>query len=185
MIDRTMFFAGVRHGPFPGSLTDPQVSGMGAILNEWDRRRLSDNHWLAYMLATAFHETAHTMQPIEEIGHGKGRKYGTPVNGHVYYGRGYVQLTWDYNYKKMGDLLGVDLVSHPELALDPKIAAGIMFEGMERGTFTGKKLADFFNDHTTDWVRARKIINGLDRADIIANYAREFHAALDASATGA
>jgi putative chitinase len=100
MIDRTMFFAGVRHGPFPGSLTDPQVSGMGAILNEWDRRRLSDNHWLAYMLATAFHETAHTMQPIEEIGHGKGRKYGTPVNGHVYYGRGYVQLTWDYNYKK-------------------------------------------------------------------------------------
>jgi hypothetical protein len=110
-----------------------------------------------------------------------GLTYGEPINGKVYYGRGYVQLTWIKNYEKMGALLKADLVGNPELALDPKIAAQVMFEGMIRGSFTGKRLADFFNDAKTDWPNARKIINGLDRAEMIASYARQFHGALIAA----
>lgn len=178
MINRKAFFDKVRLAPFPGALQPSQVSGTEAILSEWERRGLTDMRWLAYMLATAYHETAHTMQPIAEYGRGKGHKYGLPVNGKTYYGRGYVQLTWDYNYKKMGDLLDIDLVNNPEMAMEPKVAAAIMFEGMIRGSFTGKKLADYFSQSATDFVTARKIINGLDRAELIAGYARQFHGAL-------
>lgn len=177
-VNRASFFDAIRKEPFPGILSTPQVAGCEAILAEWDRRALTDLRWLAYMLATAFHETARTMQPIAEYGRGKGHKYGEPVNGKVYYGRGLVQLTWDYNYKKMGDLLKVDLLSDPDLALNPGIAAKIMFEGMIRGTFTGRKLADYFTVPVTDFVGARKIINGTDRAELIAGYAKQFHGAL-------
>lgn len=41
-IDRTKFFAGIRQQPFPGKLTAGQVSGTSAILDEWDRRKLTD-----------------------------------------------------------------------------------------------------------------------------------------------
>lgn len=181
MIDRDKFFGSIRQHPFGGHLTDPQVAGTNAILDTWEYRGDADWRWLAYMLATAYHETAHTMQPIEEEGRGRGHKYGIPVNGHAYYGRGYVQLTWDYNYKKMGGLIGVDLIASPERALDPEVAALIMFEGMERGSFTGKKLSDYFDDDTTDWVNARRIINGTDRARLIAAYATDFHDALTAA----
>jgi predicted chitinase len=91
-----------------------------------------------------------------------------PAKGQVYYGRGYVQLTWAVNYAKMAALTGCDLVGHPELALDPKIAALIMFEGMRGGLFTGVGLPKFFNDRD-DWpVNARRIINGTDHAEDIA-----------------
>lgn len=180
MIDRKTFFDHVRKLPFPGTISQSQVAGCIAILEEAERRK-TDFRCLAYMLATAYHETAHTMQPIAEYGRGKGRAYGEPVNGKIYYGRGYVQLTWVKNYEVMGALLKVDLVSNPELALNPGVAAQIMFEGMVRGSFTGKKLSDFFNDAKTDWANARKIINGLDRAEMIASYARQFHGALIAA----
>lgn len=179
-MNRKAFFDKVRHQPFPGSLAAQAVQGMDAILNEWERRGLTDLRWLAYMLATTFHETARTMQPIAEYGRGRGKKYGTPdpVTGQTYYGRGFVQLTWIDNYRKMGELLGADLVNHPDKAMELHIAAAIMFEGMIRGSFTGKKLADYFDGSHTDWTNARKIINGLDKAETIAAYARQFHGAL-------
>lgn len=177
-MNRKAFFDAVRKSLFVGRVAASQVSGMSAILDEWERRGLTDLRWIAYMLATTFHETAKTMQPIEEYGRGKGRRYGQPVNGKVYYGRGYVQLTWADNYERMGKLLGVDLLNHPARALDPDVAAAIMFEGMTRGMFTGRKLSDHFNDRRTDWRGARKIVNGLDRADLIAGHATAFHAAL-------
>jgi hypothetical protein len=62
-----------------------------------------------------------------------------------------------------------------------RVDAQVMFEGMIRGSFTGKRLSDFFNDAKTDWPNARKIINGLDRAEMIASYARQFHGALIAA----
>lgn len=180
MIDRSKFFDGIRNGPFPGALTTSQVSGTSSILDEWEHRALTNVQWLAYMLATAYHETAHTMQPIAEYGRGHGHKYGVPINGKIYYGRGYVQLTWDYNYKTMGDLLGVDLLGNPELALTASVASGVMFEGMIRGLFTGKKISDYFNGHV-DWVGARRIINGNDRAALIAGYAQQFFSDLKAA----
>lgn len=193
-ISRKAFFDKVRASPFDGSMTISQVQGMGAILSEWERRGLTDLRWLAYMLATTFHETAHTMQPIHEIGkrdyfnkYEPGTKIGATLgntkmgDGYLYRGRGFVQLTGRANYDKMRGILGVDLIGNPDLALDPKNAAAIMFEGMSRGTFTGKRLTDYFNASATDYVNARKIINGTDRAELIAGYARSFYTALNAA----
>lgn len=178
MIDRKKFFDSVRQKPFGGSLRTPAVSNMEAIIGEWERRGLTDLRWLAYMLATVLAECGRNMAPVPEVGRGQGRPYGSSVNGHVYYGRGYVQLTWNFNYRKMGQLIGVDLLNHPDLALNPTVASKILFEGMIRGSFTGKKLSDYFSGATADWINARRIINGTDRAPEIANYGKQFHAAL-------
>lgn len=184
-IDRKKFFDGVRSGPFPGTLTPAQTGGMSAIMDEWDRRKLTDLRWLAYMLATTYHETARTMQPINEYGKGKGRKYGVPDSktGQTYYGRGFVQLTWLDNYRRMGTITGTDLVNKPELALQLPIASAIMFEGMIRGTFTGKKLADYFSGSKDDPVNARRIINGTDKAELIAGLHKQFLSDLKAADT--
>ena len=170
MIDRDRFFTAVRANPFGGSMRQGQVDGCNAILDAWEARDdMTDIRWLAYMLATAKWETGHTMQPVEEIGKGRGRPYGVPMaDGRVFYGRGYVQLTWATNYAKMAALTGADLVGHPELALEPKIAAIILFEGMKGGMFTGAGLPRYFNDTVDDPVSARRIVNGTDHADDIA-----------------
>lgn len=132
------------------------------------------------MLATTKWETAHTMRPIEEYGHGAGHPYGVPdpQTGQTYYGRGYVQLTWKANYQKMSGLLGVDLINNPSLALDTKIAADIMFVGMADGLFTGLGLPKFFNPTTDDPVNARRIINWMDHAHDIAKIHKAFLTAL-------
>ncbi len=92
-----------------------------------------------------------------------------------------MQVTGRRNYALFSQKLGIDLVSNPDLALTPKVAADIMYMGMTQGLFTGRKLADYFNSKTTDWVNARRIINGLDRAALIASYAQQFYAALKAA----
>lgn len=192
MIYRKHFFDTVRDNLFGGSMNQGQVRGMEAILREWEKRELTDLRWLAYMLATAYHETAKTMAPIEEYGKGKGYRYGKKIKrsgipyslpDKLYYGRGYVQLTWYENYETMGRLLHQDFLNQPELALVPEIAAEIMFEGMTKGNsnfgdFTGKSLENYFNDKKEDWLNARRIINRLDKADLVAGYAKKFYAAV-------
>ncbi len=177
-MNRNAFFDVVRKTPFGGSLSQPQVDGLNVILQKWDDWNLTDTRWLAYMLATTFHETAGTMQPIREYGRGKGMKYGT-----TYYGRGFVQLTWEANYRKASTLVAVDLVAHPDRALEPTIAATIMFDGMIKGWFTGKKLADYIHNGLCDYVQARRIVNGTDKATMIAGYAVAFKRALEAAET--
>ncbi|MFM2386905.1 MAG: hypothetical protein RL660_1662 [Bacteroidota bacterium] len=186
-INRTKFFSTIRNTPALGlrKLSDSQVQGLNYILDEWEAQAsLQDLRHLAYMLATVHHECAKTMQPIEEYGRGRGRRYGKRIKqsgqsytwpNKLYYGRGYVQLTWYENYELMGRLLGIDLLKHPELALQPDIAARIMFEGMckgasLRGDFTGRNLEQYFNAKTEDPLNARRIINGLDKAGLIAEY---------------
>ena len=128
---------------------------------------------VAYMLATAKHETANTFAPIEEYGKGKGLPYGKPdrKTGLVYFGRGYVQLTWVKNYQTMGTVLGLPLYTQPDLALRYDVAYKIMSYGMTHGTFTGVALRRYINEGKTDYQNARKIINSLDKADLIAGYA--------------
>lgn len=150
-----------------------------------------DIRHLAYILATAYHETAGTMLPIREYGRGRGRKYGNATGSYhqVYYGRGYVQLTWLDNYIKATrelhkrELLnpGADLARTPDLALDQQIAADIMFLGMYEGWFTGKRLINYINKADTDFVHARKIINGMDKAHLLSMYANRFLSALKKS----
>lgn len=181
-IDRKLFFAGIRQSPFPGKLTSGQVSGTSAILDEWERRKLKDLRWLAYMLATAKHETSHIMQPITE---GGSQKYLRSKKYWPWIGRGYVQLTWERNYLRYRapvlKQFDVDLMENPDAALLQPVAAFIMFDGMQVGAFTGKKLSDYFNDTKTDWVNARRIINGVDKAAQIADIAKFFYADLSAS----
>lgn len=180
MIDKQNFYGAVRSAFGPFSQT--QVDGFEAILDEWDKRKLTDLRWLAYMLATTWHETARTMQAIEEYGKGKNKAYGKidPNTGKSYYGRGLVQLTWPYNYKKMSRVIYGDdsLYEHPELALDLNCAVQILFIGMIEGSFTGRKLLNYFGAKINDPVNARKIINGLDRAKLIAGYHFAFLGAL-------
>lgn len=182
-MDKQKFYTSVRNDF--GPLKQSQVDGFEAILNYWEESKLTDIRWLAYMLATAWHETAKTMQAIEEYGKGKGRKYGKSDNrtGQTYYGRGFVQLTWYDNYRIMGKLIDVDLLNHPALALDTATAVRIMFEGMTtglslRGDFTSRHLGMYFNDKKEDPVNARRIINGLDQAQVIATYYKYFNKAL-------
>jgi hypothetical protein len=127
---------------------------------------------LGYALATTFHETARTMQPIEEYGRGKGKSYG-PTG---FWGRGFVQLTWEENYAKATQRLrqlgylraNEDLVKTPKLAMRLDVAAAILFYGMAEGWFTGKKLADYFGGGRYEPVGARRIINGTDKDELIA-----------------
>lgn len=186
-MNRTVFYDLVRAKPFGGSLTQKQVDGLGAILDAAGKYGITDVRYLAYCLATAYHETAHTMQPIAEYGRGKGRKYGVKGKyGQVPYGRGYVQLTWDDNYERADKELGLGgkLLKNFDLALDPGIAAAIMFRGMLGGWFTGRRLVHYFSAQIDDPVNARKIINGTDKAGDIADYHLDFLAALKAAGWG-
>lgn len=173
MIDRKKFFDGMRKLFKP--LSAIQVVQSNAILDEWERRGLTDMRFLGYYFATNIGECGITMVPVREgfkktdalsraFVKRQGYRYAKVVRGHVYYGRGRVQLTWEFNYEFASRKIGVDLLGNPDLALDPVIATKIMFDGMLEGWFTKKKLADYFNNTKTDWVNARKIINSLDRA---------------------
>lgn len=189
MIDRKKFFDSVRVSLFGGKLTASQVEGMDAILDEYEARGWTDLRWLAYILATAYHEVAKTMQPIEEYGKGKnktygykvkysGKKYSTPDK--IYYGRGIVQSTWFENYEKLtkSNTKGWDFLNKPELLLQLEPSVWAAFQGMSVGIYTGKKLNQYFNESKEDWANARRIINILDKADLIAGYAKDFYSAL-------
>jgi hypothetical protein len=188
MFNRTVYFDNVKHSLFSGSLSQEQVDGQETILTVWEYLPVLfptivlDLRWLAYMLATTYHETAYTIQPITEYG---SQSYLQGKSYYPYIGRGYVQLTWDYNYRRATDELELtgtdDLVQYPDRALDPVIAAKVLFKGMYEGWFTGKKLDDYFNDFDNDPVNARQIINGNDDDQLIAGYYDSFNYALQAA----
>jgi putative chitinase len=181
--NRQAFFDAVRDDPFGGEISQQQVNGMEVLFDIWegvfalDAKDMS-TLWFAYALATVFHETAATMKPLEEYGKGDGKPYGEPTGPYdqCYYGRGHVQLTWEENYQKGEDILeekyGMDVPLHqyPHRMLEDEPSAIILFDGMIDGWFTGVGLPDFFNDNEEDPVNARKIVNALDKADLIAGY---------------
>lgn len=187
------FFAFARRAPFGNSLTKEQVAGCEAIINAWTGE---DDRHLAYILATSFHETAGTMAPVREgstrtrrLTDAQARRvtakyrYGKPdpITGQVYYGRADPQLTWKRNYLKMGTALGLNLVDNPDLILEPVASKRALILGMVDGMFTGKKLSDYFNATKDDPEGARRIVNGTDKASLIAGYHRNFLDSLKAA----
>ena len=179
------------------SISQSQVDGIDSILEAFDKFGGLSLGFKAYMLGTVFHETAGTIQPIEEYGKGKNMAYGKRLKmakdkdgnhlpysdtKEIFYGRGFVQLTWYENYLKAGKILGVDLLHDANLALDLTIASEILIHGMVDGWFTGKKLKDYIGVKN-DFVGARKIINGSDRASLIASYAQSFLTCLSKATT--
>jgi putative chitinase len=191
MIDRTKFFDAIQAPLFGGGLTREQVDGIDYLLNVWERHFEQANprdgtRWLSYCLATVYHETARTMEPIEEYGKGKGKPYGNPKgpHGHAYYGRGYPQLTHEENYikgeRRLKDIYEVEAALHkePHRMLEHEISALVLYDGMINGWFTGVGLSKYFNPTVEDPVNARRIVNGLDKADTIAGYYWKFKSAL-------
>lgn len=136
---------------------------------------------VAYVLATAYHETAHTMKPVREYG---GEKYLKSKKYYPYVGMGYVQLTWKENYEKASKYFGVDFVKNPKLLLEPKYAVKILVVGMKEGWFTGKKLSDYITLTKSDFVGARRIINGVDKKELIAGHANSYNTDLIQSGYG-
>lgn len=203
------FFAYARRAPFGGRLSTSQVAGLEAILAEAAKRG-TPRSWLAYILATAFHETGGKMQPVEEnlnytaarirevwpsrfasvkaaqpyarnpralANKVYGGRMGNTAadDGWRYRGRGLSQITGKANYVKFG------IATTPDKALELATAVRILFDGMTKGMFTGRRLADYFSDTTEDPVGARAIVNGKDKAKLIAGYYRNFLDALNAA----
>jgi putative chitinase len=146
----------------------------------------------AYMMATVEHETARCYVPVEEVGKGVGYRYGAAlkvicadgtVRENAYFGRGYVQLTWQANYFRLGQTLGLGraLVEEPELALVPSTAYQIMGRGMREGLFTGRRLDQYVDATGTDYCGARRVINGQDCAEKIAALAKAWEGRLAAA----
>jgi hypothetical protein len=184
------FFEAVRP-MFGGSLSQQQVDGFKIIFEAWRKVGSGNERDLAYILATALHETARTMQPVRETlattdAKVKERLTKAWRSGKLpwvksdywssgWFGRGFVQLTHRANYVKASEKLGIDLVSDPSKAMIPEVSALILVRGMQEGWFTGMKLAD-----ASDFREARRVVNGTDRASQIAMYADAFLSALDA-----
>jgi len=175
--DRKRFFDAYR-ASF-GALKHSQVEGLEVLLGAIE----ADPSWksveeAAYVLATVQHETARTFQPIKEYRARQGTKLRATQDRYWlsgFYGRGYVMITWEANYKKFG------IAETPEKALEPETAYRILAEGMRQGSFTGKKLSDFVNEHDVDYYNARTVVNGHDKALQIADNAEKFEHVLKAA----
>jgi hypothetical protein len=208
-MNRAFFFSVVRRTLFGGKLTEDQVKGMKGILDAFDEVGDKDQDTLAYALATAYYETGSRMVPVREgfastdlgarravVALAKKRgpksavaKYSQPVppHGHVYYGRGHVQLTWVDNYRASSADAGVDLVANPDAMLDPKISARVLIKGIMDGRWNGKRHGLDFYEGEDDFLsdaeaqEARRTVNVKDKAALIAGYHRRFYDALDAA----
>lgn len=112
-----------------------------------------------------------------------------PGQEQVYFGRGYVQLTWWSNYAKAGVALGkgLDLLFDPELVKQPETAYALMSHGMRtgQGFANGRTFAQYFAGDQTSYSGARAMVNGSDHADTIADIAVEFEAVLLAAVVSA
>ena len=156
---------------------------MAAIKAECRKRGIGLPPQIAYVLATVDWETDHTFEPIPEKGPDsyfdryEGREdLGNvqPGDGLRFKGRGFVQITGRNNYQNYGRILGIDLVNHPDLALEPQTALFILVHGFRTGAFTGKKITDYINEEETDFYNARQCINAWDRANEITAIAEKF-----------
>src|SRR5215213_473437 len=153
--DSNAFFAHYR--PAFGPLGPYQVSGLSSMLAAAEADpSFTGVRQLAYAFTTVQRETnvagvvngqhmALTYNPITELGgyayimgHYQGRRdlgNTQPGDGWKFRGRGYVQITGRNNYTKFGRLLGVDLASDPDLALQPGVAWRVLSLGMHEGLF--------------------------------------------------
>lgn len=208
-MNKAKFFEALRmrnSGVFGTSLSAGQVEGTEALLRAGDG--LSVPH-MAHVLAEVYHETGHGMLPVKETvfpysknknpsdgtviarldsawKRGKLPWVKTPYWRDGMFGRGQIQITHEYNYRKASALVGVDLVREPWRALALPISAKIAVEGCAAGMFAGKKLSDYDGPHGFDHYNARAIVNGDKKkhGESLMRYGKAFEAALTAAGWG-
>jgi predicted chitinase len=188
-VDRGVFQADLE-GRTGLALDEDARAGLSVLLDAVE----TDPGWtqvrdVAYFLATVGWETAHAFRPVRERPASQARQPALWAAQQRYwpsgfYGRGYIQITWERNYRLAGQRLAgtpvtaqgttvrvtdETFVEEPDLVLDPAVAYLVAARGMREGWFTGKKLSDYIRDGVPpDYVNARRVINGLDSADAIA-----------------
>ena len=202
-MDRAAFYTQIRASLFHGRLTQNQVDGLEGLLDAFETHADGSADTLAYGLATAYHETGARMTPVREgfadsdrearrrvLGLAALRgprsavaRYARPAgpHGHVYYGRGHVQLTWLDNYAASSADAGCDLVADPDAMLDPVISARVMWRGLLDGRWNARGHGVRHYLDRGDWFEARRTVNLLDKAGPIAGYARQFAEAIEAA----
>lgn len=141
---------------------------------------------LAYLLATAFWETGRTMKPVEEAYWLRNAAVWRKKNLRYWpwHGRGYCQLTWEKNYIRAAQKLGIPFDKDPTLALKAEPASKVIVTGMREGWFTGRDLDDFITLKHSDFKGARAIINGRDKDDEIAAIAVQYDKMLKTAGYG-
>lgn len=181
MIIKATFYEKIKSIKLFATLSQLQVDTIEAIMYECEKQGVNNFKQIAYIFATAYWECHNPrkpelrMTPMKEFGgevYLRGKKY------YPFFGRGLSQLTWDFNYRKESHRLGMDLMNDPELILNVPTAANSHVYCMKHGVYTGKKLSDYINDRNTDYVNARRIINGKDKAAEIAAIAQKFESCL-------
>lgn len=161
-------------GKLPDWLGGDRKAAIQAIISEARRQGITNKSQIAYILATVKHETNDSFQPVREayyLGEPRAENHRQALRYYPFYGRGYVQLTWDYNYREYSNLLGLDLVNQPDLVMRSDISLFILIDGMKRGVFTGVSLDDYISGSSADFYNARRIINGTDKARLVESYA--------------
>lgn len=185
-MDRKKFYETFRAKFGLKRITTDLVAGMEAVLDAIDGLPLS---WQAYALATSWHETNATMRPVREAYWLSEDWRRRNLRYYPWYGRGYVQLTWRTNYIKADKEcaaaglcpLGA-IIASPDKVMELPIAAFILRKGMLEGWFTGVRFSSCLPARGVatrkQYMDARTIINGRDKADLIEDYAQWFERAL-------
>jgi predicted chitinase len=183
-INRKAFFDNYRNKY--GKLTQSKVKALDFLIGKLETGRFKLETQMGYILATIMHETNGTFEPVVEgywLGANRKNKlynyylqknpkalksiFPNGVNGLTYEGRGFVQLTHEYNYEPFG------LKDKPDEAMEPDTAFKVMEKGLANGQF-GHKLQSHINETKTDYINARRCVNGTDKAKLIAGYAEQF-----------
>lgn len=144
----------------PQNQREAAAKALPDIASALKEQGILNSKTLGYALATASHEASFV--PKEEIMAQRGinsrNDYVANLQdnysgGKQYRGRGYIQLTHDYNYDKYGKIIGEDLVNNPDRATDPKVAAKILAAYMKNSG-----VADSVNQD--DLINARIKVQG-------------------------
>lgn len=155
-------------GNFSGGTREETIA---AIKDECARQGVVLNNQIAYILATSEWESGFTV--VRERFTSVREPERRTLSYYPYYGRGFVQLTHQTNYQKFSDLLGVDMVGDPDLALQADIALYVLVYGMMNGSF-GRGLPHYVNANQTDFLQARHCVNVMDKAAEIAALANKW-----------